>query len=76
MHNIYMYTYIYNKYIYFTCVYIYIYIYININIQRERERERGMDRKEILNSPPDKFLISVHKICLYVTPPTSGSYRI
>ena len=72
MHNIYIYVYIYNKYIYI----IYVYIYININIYRERERERGMDRKEILNSPPDKFLISVHKICLYVTPPTSGSYRI
>ena len=37
---------------------------------------RGMDRKEIMNSPPDKFLISVYKICLYATLPPSGLYRL
>ena len=37
---------------------------------------RGMDRKEIMNFPPDKFLISVYKICLYATLPPSGLYRL
>ena len=37
---------------------------------------RGMDRNEILNSPPDKFLIPVYKIFLYATLPSSGLYRI
>ena len=37
---------------------------------------RGIDRKETLNSPPDKFLIPVYKICLYATLPPSGLYRI
>ena len=31
-----------------------------------------MDRKEILNCPTDKFLISIYKIYLHVTPPPSG----
>ena len=30
----------------------------------------------MLNSPPDKFLIPVYKIHLYVTLPPSGLYRL
>ena len=36
----------------------------------------GMDGKEILNSPPDKFIIPVYKIYLYATLPPSGLCRI
>ena len=35
-----------------------------------------MDSKEILNSPPDKFLIPVYKVYLYVTLTPSGLCRI
>ena len=35
-----------------------------------------MDRKEILNSPPAKFPISVYKIYLHLTPPPSGLYHM
>ena len=35
-----------------------------------------MDRKEILNSPPDKSLIPVYNIYLYATLHRSGLYRI
>ena len=35
-----------------------------------------MDRKEILNSPPDKFLIPVYKIYLYATLPPNELYHI
>ena len=35
-----------------------------------------MDKKEILNSLLDKFLIPVYKIYLYVTPPPSTKWII
>ena len=33
-------------------------------------------RKEILNSPPDKFLIPVNQTYLYATLPPRGLYRL
>ena len=33
---------------------------------------QGTDRKEILNSPPDEFLIPAYKIYLYVPLPPKG----
>ena len=35
-----------------------------------------MDRKEILNSPPAKFLTPVYEIDLYTIPPASGLYHM
>ena len=37
---------------------------------------QGMDRKEILNSSPDKFLIPVYKIYLYATLPPRRLYHL
>ena len=34
------------------------------------------DRKEIMNSLPDKFIIPVYEIYLHVTPPPSGCYHL
>ena len=37
---------------------------------------QGMDRREILKSLLDKFLIPVYKISDYVTPPPRGIYHM
>ena len=37
---------------------------------------RGINRKEILNYSPDKFLIPVYKIYLHATLPPTGLYRV
>ena len=48
----------------------------NGNNSTHHELLRGMDTKEILNSPPDKFLIPVNQIYLYATLPPRGLCRI
>ena len=37
---------------------------------------QGINRKEILNSPPDKFVIPVYQIYLYATLPLRGLHRL
>ena len=44
--------------------------------KNKQTKNGGMDRKEILNSEPDKFLIPVNQIYLYATLPPRGLYRI
>ena len=53
--------------------------------QKKRKKKKGIkkiintgigDRREILKSLLDKFLIPVYKISYYVTPPPRGIYHM